>query len=138
MSDSMSDSASTRTPLARARGLGPAREGAAHWGEERAASLAVFALLVWLGVSLFRLPALDQQTLTDWLRNPFAAVPMLLLAVTLFRHLQMGLAVIVEDYVHEEGGRLIWLALINFASILVGALALFSILKIALGGGAAG
>ena len=134
----MSDSASTRTQLARARGLGPAHEGAAHWGEERAASLAAFALIIWLGVSLFRLPALDQQTLTDWLRNPFAAVPMLLLAVTLFRHLQMGLAVIVEDYVHEEGGRLIWLALINFASILVGALAVFSILKIALGGGAGG
>ena len=63
---------------------------------------------------------------------------MLLLAITLFRHLQMGLVVIVEDYVHEEGGRLILLALINFLAILVGALALFSILKIALGGGAAG
>ncbi|HKR25587.1 MAG TPA: succinate dehydrogenase, hydrophobic membrane anchor protein [Allosphingosinicella sp.] len=134
----MTDSASTRTPLAEARGLGPAREGAAHWGEERAYALAAFALVVWLGVSLFRLPALDQQTLVDWLRNPFAAVPMLLLAFTLFRHLQMGLVVIVEDYVHDEGGRLLWLALINFASILAGALALFSILKVALGGGAGG
>ena len=134
----MTDQAqSTRTPLARARGLGPAHEGAAHWGEERALSLAAFALVVWLAVSLFRLPALDQQTLTDWLRNPIAAVPMLLFAIVLFRHLAMGLVVIVEDYAHQEGNRLFWILLINGLSVLVGALAVFSILKIALGGPAA-
>ncbi len=126
--------ASTETPLARARGLGTAREGGAHWGGERAVALAAFALAVWLAVSLFRLPALDQQTLTDWLRNPLAAVPMLLFALALFRHLQLGLVVIVEDYVHEEGNRLICLALIHGLSLLAGALAVFSILKIALGG----
>lgn len=125
----------TGTPLAEVRGLGPAREGAEHWGHERLSAVAVFALLVWLAVSLIRLPALDHQTLSEWLKAPLVAVPMLLLAVALFWHLRMGLAVIVEDYVHEEGSKLIWLVLINFAGILAGTLALFSILKIALSGG---
>lgn len=132
------DSASVRTPLAEARGLGSAREGALHWGLERASALACLALLVWLAVSLLRLPALDHQTLTDWLRNPLAAVPMLLLAASLFWHLKMGLVVIVEDYAHDPANRLIWLVLIDFAAILAAALALFSILKIALTGAGSG
>jgi len=48
--------------------------------------------------------------------------------------------VIIEDYVHDEGGKLFWFVLIDFAAIFGAALALFSVLKIALsaGGGAAG
>jgi succinate dehydrogenase / fumarate reductase membrane anchor subunit len=126
----------TETPLARVRGLGPAREGAHHWGTERASSVATLLLFVWLGVSLWRLPALDHQTVTEWLQGPLAAVPMLLLVVATFWHLKMGLIVIVEDYVHEEGSRLLWILLVNFAAIFAGALALFSVLKIALSGAA--
>jgi len=128
----------SETPLGRVRGHGAAGEGAHHWGLERASALSTFVLLAWFAVALVRLPALDHQTLTDWLGSPLAAVPMLLLAVSLFWHLKMGLVVIVEDYVHEEGNRLIWLILINFAAIFAGSVALFSILKIALGGGGAG
>jgi succinate dehydrogenase / fumarate reductase membrane anchor subunit len=119
------------TPLAQVRGLGSAREGAHHWGIERATSVATLLLFVWLGVSLLRLPALDLMTVSEWLRNPLAAVPMLLLIVTTFRHLDMGLVVVVEDYVHEESNKLLLLMLIHFASVLAGALALFSVLKIA-------
>ena len=61
---------------------------------------------------------------------------MALLVITFFRHLQMGLVVVVEDYVHEEGNKLLSLLFINLLSIGVGAVALFSVLKIALGGGA--
>lgn len=119
------------TPLGRARGLGAAHAGAHHWGLERATSVATLLLLVWLAVSLIRLPALDHQTVTEWLKAPLVATPMLLLIVALFWHLKMGLIVVVEDYVHEEGSRLMWVMLINFASIFVATLALFSVLKIA-------
>lgn len=128
------------TPLAQVRGLGSAREGAHHWGMERALSVATLLLFVWLGVSLLRLPALDQMTVTEWLRNPLAAVPMLLLIATTFRHLDYGLVVVVEDYVHEESNKMLLLMLIHFASILAGTLAAFSVLKIAFaaaGGGGA-
>jgi succinate dehydrogenase / fumarate reductase, membrane anchor subunit len=105
---------------------------ARHWGLERLASAAALALFVWLFVSLWRLPALDFATVTLWLRDPLAAVPMLLLIVAVFHHLKDGLIMIVDDYVHEEGSRLFWLALIKFAAILAAALALFCVLRIAL------
>jgi succinate dehydrogenase / fumarate reductase membrane anchor subunit len=128
------------TPLARVRGLGPAREGAHHWWHERLTSVAAFALLVWLAVSLVRLPALDYQSVREWLSSPVAAVPMLLLIVATFWHLKLGLQVIVEDYVHDEGNRFFAILLINFLAVAAAALALFSVLKIALaaGGTAAG
>jgi succinate dehydrogenase / fumarate reductase membrane anchor subunit len=127
-----------RTALGAVRGLGSAREGAEHWGEERLVSLGSFALLVWLGVSLLRLPDFGHGTLSQWLSAPLAATPMLLLVLVLFRHIQLGLTVFVEDYVHSEGGRLFWRVLINFSCLFAGTLAAVSVLKLAIAGGAAG
>ena len=123
------------TPLGRVRGLGAAGEGAGHWWHERLSSVATLLLLVWLAVSLIRLPDLSHATVADWLAGPLAAVPMLLLVVAAFWHAKMGLKVVIEDYVHDEGNKMFALLVVDFAAILAGALALFAVLKIALGGG---
>jgi succinate dehydrogenase / fumarate reductase membrane anchor subunit len=125
-----------RTSLGRVRGLGSARSGATHWWHERLTSVASLILLVWFVVSLIRLPDLSYSTVSQWLAQPLAAVPMLLLIVTIFWHLASGLRVVVEDYVHEEGGKLFWLVAINFASLFAAALSAFAVLRIAFGGGA--
>ena len=131
------DPAATDEPQnAAARGTGSAREGAHHWWVERLTSLSTLLLFVWFGVSLLTLPAHDHATIKEWLGSPYAAVPMLLLIVSTFWHIKLGLQVIVEDYVHELGSKLFFVALINFASVLGAAFALFAVLKIALGGGA--
>ena len=127
---------SMETPLGRVRGLGAAGEGAEHWWQERLTSVAAFLLLLWLAVSLLRLPGLDHRTVTSWLADPLAAVPMLLLVGVGFWHLKLGLQVVVEDYVHEDGNKFFWILLINFLSVLGAALALFAVLKIALAGSA--
>ena len=121
------------TPIARVRGLGSARSGARHWWLERTTSVATFVLFLWLIVSLLRLPGLDQPTVAEWLRSPLAAVPMLLLVLVTFWHLKLGLQVILEDYVHEEGLKLFFILLLNFLTIGGAALAIFGILKIAFG-----
>lgn len=126
---------SLETPLAHARGLGAAGEGAEHWWTERLTSIATLLLFVWLGVSLVRLPALDRATVVEWLGSPLAAVPMVLLIVAIFWHGKLGLQVVVEDYVHDGGSKLFWIVLISFAAIFAAALAVFAVLKIALGAG---
>ena len=124
-----------KTPLGRVRGLGSARSGAQHWWHERLTSVASLILLVWFFVSLLRLPDFQYQTMREWLSAPLAAVPMLLLIVTMFWHLAAGLRVVVEDYVHEEGSKLFWLVLINFASLFGAGLCLFAVAKLAFGSG---
>jgi succinate dehydrogenase / fumarate reductase, membrane anchor subunit len=125
------------TPLGRVRGLGSARSGARHWWLERLTSVATLILFVWFAVSLLRLPDLAHGTIVRWLAAPTVAVPMLLLIVATFWHAKMGLQVVIEDYVHDDGAKLFWIALLNFAVILGGALALFAVAGIALGGAGA-
>ncbi|HEV2078467.1 MAG TPA: succinate dehydrogenase, hydrophobic membrane anchor protein [Allosphingosinicella sp.] len=126
----------TETPLGRVRGLGSARSGGHHWRLERMISAATLLLFIWLIVSLLRLPALAHDNVVEWLSSPLAAVPMLLLIVTTFWHLKMGMQVIIEDYVHDEGNSFLSMLLLNFLTIGAGATALFAVLKIALGGDA--
>ena len=126
------DPAALRTsPAERVRDSGSAREGAEHWWHERLSSVATLLLFVWLIVSLLRLPSLDHRGVTEWLRDPLAAVPMILLILATFWHLKMGLQVIVEDYVHDEGNKFLSLLLLNFAAVGAAAFAIFAVLKIA-------
>jgi len=122
------------TPIARVRGLGSARSGAHHWWLERLTSVSTLLLFVWFVVSLLRLPSLDHSAVTEWLAAPLGAVPMLLLIVSTFWHLKLGLQVVIEDYVHEEGMKFFSITLLNFFTIAVGALAFFAVLRIAFGG----
>ncbi len=124
------------SPLGRVRGLGSARSGAHHWWLERLTSVSTLLLFIWFAVSLLRLPGLDHETVTEWLRSPLAAVPMLLLIASTFWHLKLGLQVVIEDYAHEEGSKLFSILLLNFLTIAGAALAFFAVLKIAFGGDA--
>ncbi len=126
----------TETPIARVRGLGSARSGGEHWRLERMISVATLLLFIWFIVSLLRLPALGHENIVEWLSSPLAAVPMLLLIVTTFWHLKMGMQVIIDDYVHEEGNNFLSILLLNFLTVAAAATALFAVLKIALGGDA--
>ncbi|MGF1550387.1 MAG: succinate dehydrogenase, hydrophobic membrane anchor protein [Sphingomonadaceae bacterium] len=125
------------TPLGRARGLGSSRHGAEHWWAVRVNSVAALGLYVWLLVSLVRLPSLDHESVTEWLAEPLAAVPMLLLVAVTFWHIRHGLQEVIDDYVHDEGNRFFALALVNFFAVVMGALAAFSVLEIAFAGAAA-
>jgi succinate dehydrogenase / fumarate reductase membrane anchor subunit len=127
----------TDTSPAPAAAAAPAHDAAHHWGLERMLSVSTLLLFVWFLVSLWRLPALDQQSVAEWLKNPLAAVPMLFLIVSTFWHLKLGLVVVVEDYVHEAGNRFGWVLAINLASLFAAGLAILSVLKLALGGIAA-
>ena len=124
------------TPLREARGLGSAQEGAEHWWLERQSSISTLILVVWFFVSLWRLPAYDHATVTQWLGSPLAAVPMILLIITTFWHARAGLFVVIEDYEHGAS-RLLYVVLVNFLAFLGAALAIFAVLKIAFAGTAA-
>ncbi len=121
------------TPLGQVRGTGSAHHGGEHWVRERLTSAALLLLGLWLITSLLLLPSLDRATLVEWLRMASGAVPMALLVVTAFIHAVDGLKTVVDDYVHDEGGRMLWHGILTFAGIGGGSLALFSLARIAFG-----
>ena len=123
----------TGTDLGRVRGLGAAKSGTGHWWAQRVTAVANLALMLWFVVSLIRLPALDYATTVMWLRQPVAAIPLLLLIVSVFYHFRLGVQVFIEDYLHAEGTRLLALLALNFYALGGAAAAVFAVLKIALG-----
>ena len=125
------------TGIGRVRGLGSAKSGAHHWWQQRLTAVGNLLLMGWLIVSLLRLPSFEYRLVVEWLASPVAAVPMALLVLSVFHHLRLGLQVLIEDYVHDEAYKFGAIVLFNFYVIATAAIALFSILKIALGGAAA-
>lgn len=123
------------TPLRRARGLGSAEAGADHWWMERQTAVFTLLLVSWFLVSLWRLPAYDHATIVQWLGEPLAAVPMILLIVSSFWHARAGLFVVIDDYEHGSL-RVLFTTLVNLLALFGGGLAVFAVLKIAFTGAA--
>lgn len=121
------------TPLGRVRGTGSAHHGGEHWLRERLTSAALLLLGLWLIASLLLLPDLSRGTIAEWLASPSGAVPMFLFVITAFLHSYDGLKVVIDDYVHDEANRLLTTGLLYFAGVAAGALALFSLARIAFG-----
>ncbi|MET0363648.1 MAG: succinate dehydrogenase, hydrophobic membrane anchor protein [Sphingobium sp.] len=122
------------TRVGRVRGLGSAKSGSHHWIIQRITAVGNLVLVLWLIASLLFLPGLDYGAVTGWLAQPLVAVPAILMVVSIFWHLKLGLQVVIEDYVHGEAGKLSLLLLLNFYAIAGAALGIFSIAKIAFTG----
>lgn len=120
------------TGLGRVRGLGSAKHGAGHWLTQRTTAVGNLALMLWFVIILLRLPSYDYQAIQTWLSSPWAAIPMILLVISVFWHFRIGLQVFIEDYVHDEGLKFASLTLLTFYTIGLGTTAIFAILKVAL------
>ncbi len=121
-----------RTPLGRARGLGSAHAGFHHWWIERIEAAALVPLTIWFVVSLLHLVGASHQAVIDWLGTPLTMGLMLALVVATFHHLQLGLQVVIEDYVHDDRLKLAAVLLIKGLSFLLALVCVVSVLKIGL------
>jgi succinate dehydrogenase / fumarate reductase membrane anchor subunit len=125
-----------RTPFSRAQGLGAAGHGVGHWITERVTSIALIPLVLWGVFAVLRLARSDYDMAVAWLASPINAVLLALLTVISFMHMNSGMRVVIEDYIHRKITKAGLLLVNLFVCALFGALALFSILKVALSGGA--
>jgi succinate dehydrogenase / fumarate reductase membrane anchor subunit len=120
-----------KSPLGRAIGLGSAKEGVDHWWWQRISSIALVPLSLWFVISVIRLAGADLETLVNWLDNPVPAVLFILLIVATFYHGALGLQVVIEDYVENEGVKFAALIVMKLAAFLLAAFGVFAVLKLA-------
>ena len=121
------------TPLAKARGLGSAKSGTHHWIAQRLTAIALIPLSFWFVFSLVCITELNHQTATEWVQSPLVAVFLLLFIITLFHHAQLGLQVVIEDYIDCKVVKITGLILLKLVSLFAGLAAAIAVLKIYLG-----
>jgi succinate dehydrogenase / fumarate reductase membrane anchor subunit len=120
-----------RSQLGRARGLGAAKSGVHHWWVQRLTSLALLPLTGWFVVSVLRLASVGREQMLHWAHQPVNAVFLVAFILATFHHLQLGLQVVIEDYVHVSS-RLATLVCMKGAVMLVALACLLSALRLAL------
>ena len=122
-----------RTPLARARGLGSAREGVHHWWAQRLTAIALIPLVVWFAISLVMMSGADYGAVRAWIGSPFVMVLLILTIAVGLHHGQLGLQVVIEDYVHGDGSKLALIVAVRFVAVLFGLAAIVAVLRIGFG-----
>ena len=121
-----------QTQLGRVRGLGAAKAGAHHWWAQRVTAVALIPLTLWFVVSVLSLAGHPQPDVAHWISHPLVAVLLIALILASFHHAQLGLQAVMEDYIHDEGQRLIWILVMKAVVYLLGLAALLSVLKLAI------
>jgi succinate dehydrogenase / fumarate reductase membrane anchor subunit len=123
-----------RTPLKNVRYLGSAKEGADHFWKQRLTGVANLFLGIFLIALIVKLAGADHATVKATIANPLYGLPLLLLALSAAIHMRLGMQVIIEDYIHGEGLKIVLLMLNTFFAIAVGAASIFAVLKLSFGG----
>lgn len=121
------------TPLNRVLGLGSAKDGVEHWWGQRLSAVALAILGLWLVFAFIGLEDLGYATVANWLRSPVTSILMILTLLTVGYHSQLGVQIVIEDYVHSPALKLSALILATFAHIGIVVAGVFGVLKVALG-----
>ncbi len=121
-----------RTPRKTAKGLGAAKAGVGHWMAQRVTAVALVVLVpVFLIQILFGFQP-GYLNARAWIADPVNAVILIALVSAAFYHMRLGLQVVVEDYIHSSGTKIILLLLNTFAAISMWFVCVFSVLFVAL------
>ena len=125
---------SLRSDLGRVRGLGRAKDGTAHWWAQRVTAVALIPLSIWFIYSAVTLVGIDRAGFKEWLNAPGSILLMSLFVIALFHHMQLGLQVVVEDYVHTERNKIVLLVLNKLTAVFLAVSSIIALIKVAFGG----
>lgn len=124
---------SLRTHLAVVRGLGSAKSGTGHFWMQRLTAIALVPLTLWFVGAVLALAGASHADAARWLASPWNATLTLAFIVASFWHGQLGLQVVIEDYVHAELLKLACLVALHLATFLLALLAILAVLRVFVG-----
>lgn len=126
------DNMNLRNPLAKVKGLGASGEGSHHWWLQRVTAIALVPLSLWFVFSIINHIGNSHQEVTTWIAQPSVALLLILYLGFMFYHAQLGIQVVIEDYVHTEWVKVVSLLLVKGIVLVAGLASILSVLRLAL------
>ncbi|WP_350335592.1 succinate dehydrogenase, hydrophobic membrane anchor protein [Coralliovum pocilloporae] len=123
-----------RTPLGKVRGLGSAKEGTEHFWHQRLTAVANVPLMLFFVILVISMSSMDFVTARETMAHPVIAILTSLMVISGVIHMKLGMQIVIEDYIHTEGLKVLSLLANTFFSVLIGFSALYAIAKISFGG----
>jgi len=125
---------SMRNPLAVVLGHGSAKSGTHHWWMQRLTAIALVPLTVWLMVVLTSLAGAGHAEVSVWMTNPLHAGLLIAWILAMLHHAQLGLQVIIEDYIHTPAWEIAAHVVVKLLAALGAIIATIAILRVVFGG----
>jgi succinate dehydrogenase / fumarate reductase, membrane anchor subunit len=129
----MSEPVHMRPPLARVLGRGSAKSGTEHFWRQRLTAVANIPLTIAAMAILITLLGRNQAAVAQILGSHAVSIIMTLFVISITIHMRIGMAVIIEDYVHDDSVKLTLLMANTFFTIAIGLTSLYGIFKLAFG-----
>lgn len=125
-----------KTPIGRVRGRGSAKDGTQTFWHQRLTALALVPLAVLFIGFMIALTGDDYATAASMMRSPVVSVLMLMFLLIGFYHMSIGLAHVVEDYVHWELGKIGLIVAIKLGCLGLALACVLSVIKLSFGSAA--
>ena len=122
-----------RSHLARVRGFGSSHGGSKHWWTQRLTGIGLIPLVIWFVISAVEFSNYDLSQFKDWLSSNANPLLFALFLGLMLYHGQLGIQVIIEDYIRLSGMKLSLILFTKFISIIFGSYSIFVIMKISFG-----
>lgn len=120
-----------QSDMAKAKGLGSTKEGVGHFIHQRITALVLIPITFWLCFSLALLPQMDYSTVLNWVQSPINSILLIITLIASAYHLQLGMQVIIEDYVSSYPIKLVAIVCVNLSCIMLAIMGIYLVLKIA-------
>ncbi len=104
--------------------------GSHHFLMQRLTALLLLPLVLWFSLSVAMLPEASYDEAMSWLRSPFNAILLSLFLVVGFYHAQLGIQMVLEDYVSRGRFRNMLIAGLRGVNILLALSSVYWVFKL--------
>ena len=125
---------SLQAPLAKVLGHGSAKQGSDHWWGQRLTAISLVPLTIWFAIAVMSLPHGNFEMVAAWIADPLNSILMILLVLSMTYHANLGLQVVIEDYVHGAAG-VAMVIVIKFAHVALAVAGIYAVIVISVGVG---
>ena len=123
-----------RTPLKNVRGWGSAKTGTEHFIHQRLTAAALELLGLWFVWFVISLVGSDYASAVQAVSRPWNVIALVGFLSAMFWHAQLGLQVVLEDYIHHSLLALVLQTGVKFVAVLGAIVSIFAVARIALVG----